>query len=211
MIPRNTLPTPIGLTPGNLSKGIKRHATNHSMLFRSTSSSEHNIRANNAIAWKISSYELPKVGLHIYSSEGPCEPLVLVAHFLTKSAFISSNIISFTWLKGPCNIMVSFDGFASGCIWRKVFITSAETGKTLLLVSSSRSQIAAFTFSSRTSLANILAFSSVTCGFCRWGSRFWIVLVSFKRSSTSLFFRRFNLLSTWDFIFRHFTLIWISL
>ena len=46
----NTSPTPIGLTLGDLSKGINQHATNASMLFGSTSSSVHNIRANNAIA-----------------------------------------------------------------------------------------------------------------------------------------------------------------
>ena len=165
MILGNTSPTPIGLTPGDLSKGINRQVTNPSMLFGCTSFSEHNIRANNAIAWQRSSDVLPNVELHrillqksASSSEGPCEPLVLIVHFLTKSAFVPSNIFSFTWLKGPCNIMVSFDGFASGCFWRKVFITSAERGKTPLLLSSSRSRIAAFTFPSRTSLANILTF-----------------------------------------------------
>ena len=182
MIRRNTSPTPIGLTPGDLSKGINQHETNLSMLFGSTSSSGHNIRANNAIAWQRFSDALPKVELHrilleksASSPEGRWEALVLIQHFLTKSAFIPSNIFSFTWLKDPCNTTVSFDGFASGCFWRKVLITSAERGKTPLLVSSSRSRIAAFTFPSRTSLANVLAFSSVDCGFCCWGSLFWIV------------------------------------
>ena len=50
MIRRNAWPTPICLTPRDLFKGINQHATNPSMLFGSASSSEHNIRANNAIA-----------------------------------------------------------------------------------------------------------------------------------------------------------------
>ena len=50
VIRRNTSPPPIGQTPGDLSKGINRHASNDSMLFGSTSSSEHNIQANNVIA-----------------------------------------------------------------------------------------------------------------------------------------------------------------
>ena len=154
------------------------------MLFGPTSFSEHNIRTNNVIAWQRLSDALPQVELHrillqdlASSPEGPCEPLVLIAYFLIKSAFIPSNIISFKWLKGPCHIMVSFDGFASGCFWHKVFVTSAESGKTPLLVSSSRSRIAAFTFPSRTSLANILAFSSVNCGFCRYRS--WFIQKAF--------------------------------
>ena len=49
-IGRNTSPTPIGQTPGDLSKGINRHAANDSMLFGSTNFSEHNIHANNVIA-----------------------------------------------------------------------------------------------------------------------------------------------------------------
>ena len=171
MIRRNTWPTPIRLTPGDLSKGINQHAANPSMVFGSTISSEHSTWAKKATAWQKSSDELPKVELHrillqksASSPEDPCEPLVLIAHFLAKSALTPSNIISFTWLKGPCNIMVSFDGFASGCFWRKVFITSAEIGKTPLLVSSSRSWIAVFTFPSRTSLANILVFFVVVEG-----------------------------------------------
>ena len=50
VIRRNTSPPRIGQTPGDLSKGINRHASNDSMLFGSTSSSEHNIQANNVIA-----------------------------------------------------------------------------------------------------------------------------------------------------------------
>ena len=96
--------------------------------------------------------------------------------------------------------MVSFDGFALGCFWRKVFITSTESGKTSLVVPSSRSQFAAFTFPSRTSLASILTFSSVVCGFCRCGKLFWMVLVLFRSPSTPLFSQRFKLFSTWDFI-----------
>ena len=38
MIRRNTSPTPIGLPPGDLPKGINRHASNPSILFGSTSS-----------------------------------------------------------------------------------------------------------------------------------------------------------------------------
>ena len=61
--------------------------------------------------------------------------------------------------------MVSFDGFASGWFWCKFFITSAENGKTPLLVSSSRSQIAAFFLPSRTSLANLLICFLLFVGF----------------------------------------------
>ena len=207
MIPHNTSPIRIVLTPEDLSKGIYRYVTNPSMLFEPTSSSEHNIRANNAIAWQRLSDTLSKVELQrilfqksASSPEGPSEPLVLIAHFLTKSAFAPSNIFSFTWLKGRCNIMVSSDGFAFGCFWRKVFIRSTESGKTALLVSPSISSFAAFVFPSRTNLANTLAFSSFVYGFCRWESLFWIALVSLKRPSASWFFQRFNFLSTWDFI-----------
>ena len=72
--------------------------------------------------------------------------------------------------------------------------------QTFIARTSSRSEIAAFTFPSRTSLANIFDFSSVFYGFCCGGSLFWIVLVLFKRPSTSLYFERFNLFSTWDYV-----------
>ena len=61
MIRRNTSFTPIGLTPGDLSKGINQHTINPSMLLWSTYSSKHNIRANNAIACQRSAYALHKV------------------------------------------------------------------------------------------------------------------------------------------------------
>ena len=86
MICRNTSPTPNGLTPGDLSKGINWPATNLSMLV------------------------LQKLAC---SPEGPCEPLVLIAHFLTESPFTPSNIISFTLLKGSykwCHLMVLYQG-----------------------------------------------------------------------------------------------------
>ena len=112
---------------GDLSKGINRHATNPSMLFGSTYSSEHNIPANNTIAWQRSFNALPKVRLHeillqksASSFKGLCEHLVLIIHSLTKSAFTPSKIM----LKGPRNIMISFDGFAFdgfwwSCFWRQ--------------------------------------------------------------------------------------------
>ena len=113
----NTLPTPIGLTPGDLFKGTNRLANIPSMFFGSPNSSEHSIRANNTQAWQRLSDALPKVELYkiliqklVPSLEGPCDPVVLIAHFLTKSLFTPPNI-SFTWLKGPWNIMVSFDSF----------------------------------------------------------------------------------------------------
>ena len=74
------------------------------------------------------------------------------------STFTSSKIISFTRMKGPYSIMASFDSFASGWFCSKIFITLTESGKIPLLVSSSRSQIVTFIFTSRTSLANLLAF-----------------------------------------------------
>ena len=117
MTRHNALSTPIGQTPGDLFKGINWHANIPSMFFESTNSSEHNFQANNALAWQWSSDALPKVELHkillqklASSLEGPCEPAVLIAHFVTKSPFTPRNI-SFTWLKGPWNTMVSFDSF----------------------------------------------------------------------------------------------------
>ena len=49
MIRRNTPPIPIGLTPGDLSKGNNQYATYPPMISASINSSEYNFRANNAI------------------------------------------------------------------------------------------------------------------------------------------------------------------
>ena len=65
MMHRNTLPTPIGQTQVDLFKGTNRDANIPSMFFESTNSSEeHNIWANNTIAWQRSSDALPKVELY---------------------------------------------------------------------------------------------------------------------------------------------------
>ena len=124
------------------------------------------------------------------SPKGPCKPIDLIAHCLTKSEFTSSKITSFTWLKIPYNLVISFDGFASGC---KVFITSVESGKTALLVLSSGSQIAAFISPSKTGLENILAYY-VVFRFCLWGSLFWIIFCFIQKTFHIFIFQISNLL-----------------
>ena len=152
------------------------------------------------IVWSLTKVELHRILLQKLASspEGPCEPLLLIAHFLTKSAFIPSNIISFIWLKGPWNIMVSFDGFVSGCFWWKFLSRWLKAAKLHSWYHHPEVELLHLPFLQEQ--VNILAFSSVVCGFCHWGRLFWIVLVSFRRPSTSIFFQRFDLLSTWDFI-----------
>ena len=124
-------PTPIGLTPGFLSRGISRHATNGSMrkgskelvasfLVRSAICS---LRSLASFEFKLEQRIDRRVSELI--PDGPAEPFVCNAALLMRPSSISSKTYDSTDSIGPWrSASADLTGSASGCLSFKSLRTS---------------------------------------------------------------------------------------
>ena len=205
MIRRTVSPTPIGLTPGHLSKAMSRQATKADSPLGSTKQEQIRLAVEARESHRSADAVLNDVHMRFQaaasSPEGPAEPSVLRAVLRISCPSILPNKTGWGSIIGVSGVMID-DGFGccfGGCFFRRMSRTVSEGVPDPLDAiwlsrcsgpppsSSSISRSAAFTLPSIISLANL----RVVCwadldrfGCCR-ANWCWIVRPSFSRPPRS--------------------------